>query len=85
MLDPNYDVFKNDAYRDADFAGMYEHKNPNYSSCAKSQTVFIVKFSDCPVLCIFKLNTKTSLSKMEAETIALAHFFLELFPIINIT
>ena len=66
VLDPNYDLFKVDAYPDADFAGMYGHKNPDDLSCAKSCTGFIITFDNFNVLCISRLQTETSLSKMES-------------------
>ena len=52
VLDPNSDIFKFDAYPDAEFVGMYCHKNHDDLSCAKSCTGFIITFADCPVSCI---------------------------------
>ena len=66
VLDPNYDIFKIDAYPDADFTGMYEHKNLDDLARAKSCTGFILTFDDCPVLWISKLQPETALSAMEA-------------------
>ena len=85
MLDPNYDIFKIDAYPDAEFLGTYEQESHDDMACAKSRTGFIIKFSDCPILWISKFQTETALSKMEPEKIAIAHFSRDLFPLIDIT
>ena len=79
MLDPNSDIFKVDAYPDADFVGMFGHERHDDPACAKSFTGFIVRFVDFPVLCISKLQTETSLYTMEAGIISIARFFRELF------
>ena len=85
VLDPNYDIFKVDSYLDAYFARMYKHEIHDDPACSKSLAGFIIKFSDCPVLCISKFQTETALSTMEAEIFSLDSFCRELFPIINIT
>ena len=64
---------------------MYGHKNHNDPSCAKICTGFIITFADFPVFWIPKFQTETFLSTTESEIIFLAHFFRELFPIIDIT
>ena len=85
VLDPHYDIFKVYTYPDADFSGMHGLENPDDPACTKSCTGFIMKFSDCPVLCISKLQSETVLSTMDSDIIALAHCCRELFPIIVIT
>ena len=85
VLDKNYDILKVDVCPDAEFAGMYWLKKHDDPACANSHTGFIIKSADCPVLCISKLQTETSLSTMESEIIALAHCCQEMFPIIDIT
>ena len=55
VLDPNSDIFKVDAYLDADFAVMYGHENPNNPACAKSFTGFIITFADCPFFVDLKI------------------------------
>ena len=77
------DVYKIDAYPDANFAGMYGHENHSDPACAKSRTGFIITFADCPVYWQSKLQTETALSRMEAEIIALTACCRELFPIID--
>ena len=50
VLDPNSDIFKVDAYPNADSAGMYGHKRNDDTACDKSRTGFIVMFADCHIL-----------------------------------
>ena len=85
MLDPNSDIFKVDAYPDADFTGMYGHEKHNDPACAKSCTGSIITFYDCPVLWVSTLQTATALYTKKSEIIALAQCCQDLFPIIYIT
>ena len=39
-----------DCYADADFAGLWGYENPQESICARSRTVFVVTFSNFPML-----------------------------------
>ena len=82
VLDPNYDIFKVDAYPNDYFSVMNGHKRHDDTECAKSRTGFIIMFADFPVLWISKLQNETTLYKMETEIFSLAHFFRELFPIL---
>ena len=84
VLDPNSDAFKVDAYPDANFAGIYGHKNPSGTAYVNRNTGFIIKFAGCTVLWISKLHTKTALSTTESEIRSMDHCFRELFPIIDI-
>jgi len=72
-----------DTYPDADFTGLYGHQKPTDPSCAKYRTGFIINVANCPMLWMFKLQTKIALSTMEAEIIALAYCCRELFPIMD--
>jgi hypothetical protein len=83
VMNVSNDVYKIDAYPDADFAGMYGHENHTDPACAKSRTGFIITFVDCPVYIQSKLQTETALSTMEAKIIALSACCRELFPIIE--
>ena len=38
-----------DSYGDADFAGLWGHKNPQDPICDRSRTVFVVSVSNCPL------------------------------------
>jgi hypothetical protein len=72
-----------DAYPDADFAGMYGYEKPTDPACAKICTGFVIVFSGVPVMWKSKLQTKTALSTMDAEIIALAACMRELIPIMD--
>ena len=50
----------------------------------KSRTGFLITVSDCPMVWVSKLQTKTALSTMEAEIIALVHCCRELFPVCDV-
>ena len=66
-LNHNSDVGKVGAYPDANLDGMYGHEKHIGPACIKSCTLFIITFSDYPVLWVSKLHTETDLSTMEAE------------------
>jgi hypothetical protein len=85
ILNPSKELYKLDAYPDADFCGLFGHEKPTDPTCVKSRTGYVINFADCPVLWQSKLQTETALSTMESEIIALAHCCRELFPIIDIT
>ena len=83
ILNPCRDDMNVDAYPDADFAGLYGHKEYDDPTCVKSRTGYVITFANCPILCQSKLQTETALSTMEAEIVALAHCCRELFPIMD--
>ena len=67
VLDPNYDIFKVDAYPNDYFSVMNGHKRHDDTECAKSRTGFIIMFADFPVLWISKLQNETTLYKTKIE------------------
>ena len=82
--DGNIDVLQINDYPDADFAGMYGYEDNADPASVKSRTGFVITVANCPVLWVSKLQTKTALSTMEVEIVALAHSYRELFPIMDI-
>ena len=54
VMNPSSDVCKNDAYPDADFAGMYGHEDHTDPACAKSRTGFIITF--CRLSCLLAIQ-----------------------------
>ena len=44
-----------DCYADADFEGLWGHKNPEDHICARSRTGYVVIFAKFPLLCVSKL------------------------------
>jgi hypothetical protein len=83
IMNLSTDIYKIDAYPDADFAGMYEHKKPVDPSCVKSHTGFVITFAGFHILWKSQLQTEIALSTMEAKFIALLACYKDLFPIIN--
>ncbi len=80
VMNVSNDVYKIDAYPDAEFAGMYGHENHTDPACAKSRTGFIITFADCLVYWQSKFETETALSTMEAEIIILQPAVESCFP-----
>ena len=39
-----------DFYADADFSGLWGHEDPQDPICARSRTVFVLTFANCPLL-----------------------------------
>ena len=37
-------------YADTVFVGLWGHENPQYHICAKRRTLFVVTFTNCPIL-----------------------------------
>ena len=47
---------------DADFAGLWGHRDPQDPIFARSRTEFVVTFANCPLLWVSKLQTENALS-----------------------
>ncbi|KAL7475932.1 hypothetical protein ACHAW6_007030 [Cyclotella cf. meneghiniana] len=73
-----------DAFPDDDFSGLYGYAKITCPEVVKSRTGYLITVCDCPVVWVSKLQTKSALSMMEAEIVALAHCCRDLFPIIDI-
>ncbi|KAL7476320.1 hypothetical protein ACHAW6_002191 [Cyclotella cf. meneghiniana] len=73
-----------DAYPDMDFAGPYGYLKITDPVCVKSRMGFLITVSDCPMVWVSKLQTKTALSMIKTEIVALTHCCLELFPVCDI-
>ena len=46
-----------DCYADADFSGLWGNEDPQDPICARSRTVFVVTFANCPLLLVSKIQT----------------------------
>ena len=77
-------TLKIDDYPDTDFAGLYGYLKITDPACVKSSMGFLITMSDFPIVWVLKLQTKTALSMMEAEIVALVHCCRELFPMCDI-
>ena len=73
-----------DCYDDSGFAGLWEHEDPQDPICARSRTGFVVTFSNCPLLCMSKIQTDIALSTLHSEYLALSHSVRVLLPLKSI-
>ena len=62
-----------DCYTDADFAGLWVHEDPQDPIFARSKTGFVLTFSNCPLLCMSKLQTNISLYTLHSEYVAFSN------------
>ena len=62
-----------DCYADADFAGLWEHEDPQDPICARSRTGFLVTFANFNLLWMSKLQTEIALSTIHSEYVAFSH------------
>ena len=62
-----------DYYADADFAGLQGHENTQDSICSRSITILVLKFSNCPLLWVSKLQIEIALSTLHSECVAFYH------------
>ena len=62
-----------DCYADADFSGLWGHEYPQDPICARSRTVFVVTFANCPLLWVSKLLTDIALSTLYYEYVVFSH------------
>ena len=68
-------------YENADFAGLWGHENPQDPICDRSRTIFVVTFSNFPLLWVSKLQTEIALSTLHSEYMALSNSVRALLPL----
>ena len=68
-------------YADVDFSVLWGYENTHEPICASSITVFVVTFSNCPILWVSKLQTEIALSALHSEYVALSHSVRALLPL----
>jgi hypothetical protein len=73
-------LYELDCYVDADFAGLYIYEDDQDPVCVKSRTDYVLLLAVCPVLWVSKLQTKITVSTMEAEYVALSQAMRDLIP-----
>ena len=69
ILSP-YDEAHVDCFPDANFVGLYGHKDSQDPDCTPSHTSFVILAFDCPVLWKSCLQTEFALSAMEAKMLS---------------
>ena len=70
-----------DCYVDADFAGLFKADPMIDSSSSKSRTGYVILLGGTPLVWKSKLQTRTSLSTLEAEYTALSSSLRQMLPI----
>ena len=70
-----------DCYADADFAGLWGHKDPQNPICARSRTGFVVTFANCTLLWVSKLQTEIDISILNSGYVTLSHSVRALLPL----
>ena len=68
-------------FADADFAGLWGDENPQDPIYAGSRTVFVVTFSNFPLLWVSKQQIDISISTLHYEYVALSHSVKSLLPL----
>ena len=74
-----------DVFVDADFAGLWPHKDKLDPTCVKSCTGFVICIANCPVIWQSKLQSEIATSTTEAEYIALSQALYSVLPFLDIT
>lgn len=72
-----------ECYVDADFAGGFDKNNSEDIASVFSRTGFIIKYMDCPIYWVSRLQTEICLSTTEAEYVALSQAMREVLPMIS--
>lgn len=72
-----------DCYPDADFAGLWTHKDDNDPHCVGSCTGYVITLANHPVIWASKMQTEIALSTMEPEYIALSTAYCNLSPLMD--
>ena len=70
-----------DCYADAYFSEMWGNGYLQDPILARSRTIFVVIFANCPLLWVSKLQTEISLSTLHSEYMALSNFVRALLPL----
>ena len=73
-----------ECYVDADFAGGWSKDNGDEPSSVFSRTGYVIKYCNCPIVWLSKLQTEIALSTTEAEYIALSQSMREVIPMMQI-
>ena len=67
-------------YVDADFEGLWGNENPQDPIFSRSRNLFVVTFSNCPLLWVSKLQTEIAFSTLNYEYVALSCSVRALLP-----
>ncbi len=67
-----------------DFAGGWDQTDPHDASNLLLHTGFVIKYADCPIYWLSKLQTKIALSTVEAEYITLSSVLCKVIPLMTV-
>ena len=70
-----------ECFVDADFAGLFKADPMVESTSAKSRSGYIIRFAGTPLIWKSKLQTRTALSTLESEYIALSASLRAMIPL----
>ena len=68
-------------YADSDFSGLLSYKDPHNPVCARSRSGYVLTFTNCPILWVFKLHTEIALSTLHSGYVALLQLLRDLLPL----
>ena len=71
-------------YVDADFAGDYNKENSENPKSVLSRTGYVIKYANCPILWISRLQSEIALSICESEYIALSTALRDVIPLMGL-
>ena len=72
---------KLECYADADFAGAWCKEDADEVGSVLSRTGYLIKFANCPIVWVSKMQTEVALSTTEAEYISLSQSMRDLIPL----
>jgi len=73
-----------ECFVDADFAGAYDKQNSEDEENVLSRTGYVIKYANCPVLWVSKLQSEIALSTTESEYIALSTALRDVIPLMGL-
>ena len=71
-------------YADADFSRAWFRENADQVGSVLSRTGYIIKFANCPIIWVSKMQTEIALSTTEVEYISLSKSMRDLIPLLHI-
>lgn len=79
------DILKGlECYVDADFAGDFDKNCEDDPSNVLSRTSYIIKYTNCPILFVSKIQREIALLRIESEYIALSITLRDIIPLNNL-
>ena len=83
MINPSKKIVVG-CYIDADFSGLWGHKNPQDSIFVSSRIGFLVTLNNCPLLLVSKIHTEIYSSTLHSEYVEFSYSVRDLLPLKSI-